>query len=58
VASQAAARLTIADLHAVLGSADIEGRPEVLAALERHYHTYVSNVDPAPERALRSPRLA
>jgi hypothetical protein len=42
----------------VLAAADLDGKEEVLAALDEHFASYVVNVDRAPERALRSPRLA
>jgi LAS superfamily LD-carboxypeptidase LdcB len=58
VAHAAAAQFSLHDLREVLDAADIEGKPEVLAALERNYRTYVANVDAPPEAALLSPRLA
>jgi len=57
VAAAAAAQFNLAALREVLASADIEGKPEVLAALERNYSNYVVNVDAPPEAALLSPRL-
>jgi LAS superfamily LD-carboxypeptidase LdcB len=45
-------------LREVLAAADIEGRDEVLAALERNFTQYVVNVDPPPELARMAPRLA
>jgi hypothetical protein len=45
-------------LRAVLSAAAIEGKMEVLAALERTFTNYVVNVDPAPETARLTPRLA
>jgi LAS superfamily LD-carboxypeptidase LdcB len=58
VANRAQAGLTVESLRAVLAASDIEGKAEVLAALEPNYSRYVVNVDPAPEAALLSPRLA
>ena len=58
VAAAAAAQFDLAALREVLASADIEGKPEVLAALERNYSTYVVNVDAPPEVARLSPWLA
>ncbi len=58
VAQDASAQLSVDALRDVLAGADIEGKPEVLAALERNYSTYVVNVDPPPGPALLSPRLA
>jgi LAS superfamily LD-carboxypeptidase LdcB len=58
VAAAAAAQFSVDGLREVLGSAEIEGKAEVLAALDRTYSTYVVNVDPAPEAALLSPRLS
>jgi LAS superfamily LD-carboxypeptidase LdcB len=58
VAASAAASLHPADLRAVLSAADIEGKAEVLATLDRNFHSYVVNVDPAPAAALLAPRLA
>ena len=58
VAARAQAGLTVDGLRTVLAGAAIEGKAEVLAALDGHFASYVVNVDPAPERALLSPRLA
>jgi len=58
VAQDAAAQFSVDALRAVLAAADIEGKPEVLAALERNYSTYVVNVEAPPVMALLSPRLA
>ena len=58
VADVAAARFSLQGLHEVLEAADIEGKAEVLAALERNYGTYVANVDRPPAAAMLSPRLS
>jgi LAS superfamily LD-carboxypeptidase LdcB len=58
VAKQAQAALSVENLRAVLEESAIEGKDEVLAALEPSYANYVLNVDNAPESALLSPRLA
>ena len=58
VAHRAQAALSLDGLRAVLAAAEIEGKSEVLAALERNYSNYVVNVDAAPEAALLSPGLA
>jgi LAS superfamily LD-carboxypeptidase LdcB len=58
VAARAARGLDPAALRDVLAAADLDGKEEVLAALDEHFASYVVNVDRAPERALRSPRLA
>jgi hypothetical protein len=42
----------------VLAAADIDGKREILEGLDRHFATYVVNVDSPPEAALHSPRLA
>jgi len=57
VAKHALAALKVQDLRAVLAESAIEGRDEVLAALEPNYANYVLNVDAAPVAALQSPRL-
>ena len=57
VAGAAASQLSVQGLRSVLEAAEIEGKPEVLAALERNYSNYVVNVDPAPVVALGSPRI-
>ena len=48
-------RCHVDSLREVLAAAEIEGKDEVLAALERNYSNYVVNVDAAPEAALLSP---
>jgi LAS superfamily LD-carboxypeptidase LdcB len=58
VADAAAARFSAQGLRSVLDSVEIEGKEEVLAALERNYARYVLNVDPPPELAKLSPRLS
>jgi LAS superfamily LD-carboxypeptidase LdcB len=58
VAKRAHAELTAAKLRTVLEGSAIEGKEEVLAALDRNFATYVVNVDAAPEAALISPRLS
>jgi LAS superfamily LD-carboxypeptidase LdcB len=58
VAQNAAAQISVDALREVLLAADIEGKPELLAALERNYSTYVVNVDEPPVAALLAPRLA
>jgi len=58
VAVRAQAALTVDGLRTVLSAAAIEGKPEVLAALDRNFTSYVVNVDQAPAMALLSPRLA
>lgn len=58
VAAHAQSALRVDGLRAVLSAAAIEGKTEVLAALERNFTNYVVNVDPAPETARLSPRLA
>jgi LAS superfamily LD-carboxypeptidase LdcB len=45
-------------LRAVLADSAIEGKEEVLAALDRNFATYVVNIDAAPAVALLSPSLA
>jgi LAS superfamily LD-carboxypeptidase LdcB len=57
VAAHAQAALRVQDLRGVLAGAAIEGKAEVLAALERNFASYVLNVDPAPETALLAPRI-
>jgi LAS superfamily LD-carboxypeptidase LdcB len=57
VATVAAAELSVDGLRAVLESAAIEGRTEVLASLARNHSNYVVNVDPPPELATMSPLL-
>src|SRR4051812_4965773 len=49
LAAQAQASLDVDGLRTVLAAAEIEGKDEVLAALDGHFATYVVNVDPAPE---------
>ena len=58
IAARAQAALDVDGLRAVLAAAEIEGKAEVLAALDRNFANYVVNVDPAPEQAVISPRLA
>lgn len=58
VSQAAASQFSLQGLRSVLEASEIEGKPEVLAALERNYSNYVLNVDPAPAVALGSPRLA
>ena len=58
VARQAQAALSVENLRVVLAESAIEGKDEVLAALEPNYSSYVLNVDAAPESALLSPGLA
>jgi LAS superfamily LD-carboxypeptidase LdcB len=58
VASRAQAAFSAEKLRTVLSDSAIEGKEEVLAALERNYATYVVNVEAAPGVALLSPRLA
>jgi len=58
VAKSAQAALTVESLRAVLAESAIEGKEEVLAALEPNYANYVLNVDAAPAAALLSPRFA
>lgn len=58
VATRAARSLDRDALRDVLASAHIDGKQEVLAGLDRHFASYVVNVDPAPEAALLCPRLA
>jgi hypothetical protein len=58
VAKRAQAALSVDNLRAILAGSAIEGKEEVLAALERNYSSYVVNVDAAPEAAMLSPRLS
>jgi hypothetical protein len=58
VAKRAQASLTATKLRAVLTDSAIDGKEEVLSALDGVYATYVANVDPPPEVALLSPRLS
>jgi LAS superfamily LD-carboxypeptidase LdcB len=58
VAVAAAGQFDLAALRGALASADIEGKPEVLASLERSFTTYVVNVDAPPVAAVLSPRLS
>ena len=58
IAARALSALTVDGLRAVLTGAEIDGKPEVLAALDRNFTNYVVNIDPAPELALLAPRLA
>jgi LAS superfamily LD-carboxypeptidase LdcB len=58
VAARAQSALRVDGLRAVLSAAPLEGKVEVLAALERNFTNYVVNVDPAPETARLAPKLA
>jgi LAS superfamily LD-carboxypeptidase LdcB len=58
VAARAQAALTVEGLRRVLAVAEIEGKADVLAALDENFANYVMNVDAAPETALLSPKLA
>lgn len=58
VAARAEASLSLEGLREVLAASAIDGKDEVLAALEGYFSSYVANVDAAPEAALMSPRLA
>jgi LAS superfamily LD-carboxypeptidase LdcB len=58
VAARALSALDVNGLRTVLAVAEIEGKMEVLAALDRNFTNYVVNIDPAPQLALNSPRLA
>ena len=58
LAARAQAAFTPAMLRGVLADADIEGKTQVLAALDENFSSYVLNVDAAPEAALMSPSLA
>jgi LAS superfamily LD-carboxypeptidase LdcB len=58
VAARAQATFSAEKLRSVLADCAIEGKDEVLAALDRNYATYVVNIDAAPQAALISPRLA
>ena len=57
VARLAQAALSAGKLRAVLADSVIEGKEEVLAALDRNFATYVLNIDAAPAVALLSPPL-
>jgi LAS superfamily LD-carboxypeptidase LdcB len=57
VAARARTAFGIEGLRTALAKADIEGKPEVLAALDRIFTSYVANVDPAPETALLAPLI-
>jgi hypothetical protein len=57
VAQRAQAAISAGKLRAVLADSVIEGKEEVLAALDRNFATYVLNVDAAPAVALLSPPL-
>lgn len=57
VAQLAQAALSAGKLRAVLADSVIEGKEEVLAALDRNFATYVLNIDAAPAVALLSPPL-
>jgi len=58
VAKRAHASLSAAELRGVLAGSAIEGKEEVLAALDRNFASYVVNIDAAPATARMSPRLA
>jgi LAS superfamily LD-carboxypeptidase LdcB len=58
VAQRAKAAFSPDKLRSVLTDCAIEGKDEVLAALDRNFATYVVNVDAAPAAALLSPRLS
>ncbi|HEU5135510.1 MAG TPA: M15 family metallopeptidase [Steroidobacteraceae bacterium] len=58
VAQRAQAAFSADSLRAVLAGSVIEGKEEILAALDRNYANYVVNIDAAPAAALMSPRLA
>jgi LAS superfamily LD-carboxypeptidase LdcB len=58
VAKRAKAAFSADKLRSVLTDSAIEGKEEVLAALDRNYETYVVNVDPPPAAAALSPRLS
>jgi LAS superfamily LD-carboxypeptidase LdcB len=58
VAKRAHQAFSVDQLRTALTDSAIEGKQEVLAALDRNYATYVVNVDSAPEVALMSPGLA
>jgi LAS superfamily LD-carboxypeptidase LdcB len=58
VATRAHAAFSAAKLRSVLADSAIEGKVEVLAALDRNFETYVVNVDVPPAAALLSPSLA
>jgi LAS superfamily LD-carboxypeptidase LdcB len=57
VAARAEAAFSLDGLREVLVASAIDGKNEVLAALESYYRSYVVNVDAAPESALMSPGL-
>jgi LAS superfamily LD-carboxypeptidase LdcB len=57
VARRALATFSVSNLSSVLADSAIEGKQEVLAALDRNFATYVVNVDAAPAAALMAPRL-
>jgi LAS superfamily LD-carboxypeptidase LdcB len=57
VAKRAQAEISATRLRNVLVGSAIEGKEEVLAALDRTFATYVINVDPAPAVALMAPPL-
>ncbi|HEU4780318.1 MAG TPA: M15 family metallopeptidase [Steroidobacteraceae bacterium] len=58
VAKRAQQAFSADKLRTVLADAAIEGKEQVLAALDCNYSTYVVNVDAAPQAALMSPGLA
>ena len=58
VARRAQAAFSADKLRSVLAGSAIEGKDEVLAALDRNFANYVVNIDAAPAEALLSPRLS
>jgi LAS superfamily LD-carboxypeptidase LdcB len=58
VARQAERALSVDGLRSVLEETEIDGKAEILTALDRHYLSYVVNVDAAPAVAAVSPRLS
>ena len=58
VAARAQRALSVPGLRAVLAASEIDGKEAVLASLEENFRRYVVDVDPPPESARLSPRLA
>ena len=58
VAARAQRALSVLGLREVLAASEIEGKEVVLESLEETFRRYVVDVDPAPESARLSPRLA
>ena len=58
VAARAQRALSVHGLREVLAASEIEGKEVVLESLEENFRRYVVDVDPAPETARLSPRLA